>query len=206
MDSARIFGKGLCEVLLACFTYFVSVHWFSFIAECLWRDGHNYLPRRSLYCPSEWKMSEKTPQSKRPSIVTPVQALYFIPFFKVCIGQEHIWMTFLLRCFVSEPESEELPWALRYWVCILQKTLIATVFAKTKQKTKKPYSSGPPKGVSCSPVLFVCVSSVHPLLPLTDACILVSSSLAFSFRLPFREALPPSLWLRLFLTPSPPAA
>lgn len=50
-------------------------------------------------------------------------------------------------------------------------------------------------------LLCIFVSSVHPLLPVTDACILVSSSLAFSFRLPFCEALPPSGFCSFLLLP-----
>lgn len=70
-----MFAKGLCEVLLVCGAYFVPVHWFSFIARCLWWEGHNTFPVVPYIVTVKGKMSEKTLQPRSRSIVTPVQAL-----------------------------------------------------------------------------------------------------------------------------------
>lgn len=183
MDSARRLAKGLCEVLLVCVAYLVPVHWFFFYCPVsLVRRAQ--LPSLSFPILSQWKeRCQKRPYRLRSGPLLHLCRLLMILFFKVCTGQKRVWW-----------ESQELHWALRYWACVLQESLLATVFAK---KSLLEWLFQGSQLLSCA----FCVFGPFPA-PLTDAWILVSSSLAFSFRLPFCEALPP-LWLLLFLTPFP---
>lgn len=142
------------------------------------------LPYLSFPILSPWKerCQKKTLQTRSRSIVPPVQALNDFIFQGL-----HRSETRLMR--IPRTSLSITLVGLRF-----TESLLATVFAK-KNLLECLF-----QGSQLLSWAF-CVFGPFPA-PLTDAWILVSSSLAFSFRLPFCEALPP-LWLLLFLTPFP---
>lgn len=95
MDSVRIVGKCLYEVLLVLHTLFLSID-FLFRRRLFGEKGTITFPVPYIVT-VKGGMLQKTLQSKRPSTVTPVQALCFI--FQVLHRSGTYLMTFLLRCF-----------------------------------------------------------------------------------------------------------
>lgn len=141
------------------------------------------IPSLSFPILSQWKeRCQKRPYRLGASPLLHLCRLLMILFFKVCIGRKRVWW-----------ESQELHWALRYWACVLQESLLATVFAK---KNLLEWLFQGSQLLSCA----FCVYGPFPV-PLTDAWIRFFQP-CFLFPFAFLRGSP-SLWLLLFLTPFP---